>query len=142
MLKNLSVVQNTNYEHTKLYPDFSAKIVYPIFWVQEINRSKNLNKITKNEKGENMYFKLKEFEMDTESIKILMKSGNIISNPDIIRKILFYLESEDNKNVMLMVEEKIKRNLTMRRHSMRKKITPKSSMNLNMYRIEGESDNN
>ena len=89
-----------------------------------------------------MYFKLKEFEMDTESIKILMKSGNIISNPDIIRKILFYLESEDNKNVMLMVEEKIKRNLTMRRHSMRKKITQKSSMNLNMYRIEGESDNN
>ena len=142
MLKILSCLDNSNYEQTKLYPDFSAKIVYPIFLIQKPREIKNVNRNAKNEKREIIYLKLKEFEMDTESIKILMKSGNIISNPNIIRKILFYLESEDNKNDMLMFDEKTKRNLTMRRNSIRKKIAPKSSMNLNMYWMDGELDNN
>jgi hypothetical protein len=71
-----------------------------------------------------------------------MKNGNIISNPNIIRKILFYLESEANKNDMPIFDEKTKRNLTMRKNLIRKKIAPKSSMNLNMYLMDGESYNN
>lgn len=142
MLKNLSCLENSNYLQTKLYPDFSAKIVYPIFLIQKLREIKNVSKNAKDEKREIIYLKLKEFEMDTESIKILMKNGNIISNPNIIRKILFYLESEANKNDMPIFDEKTKRNLTMRKNLIRKKIAPKSSMNLNMYLMDGESYNN
>jgi hypothetical protein len=125
MLKNLSCLENSNYLQTKLYPDFSAKIVYPIFLIQKLREIKNVSKNAKDEKREIIYLKLKEFEMDTESIKILMKNGNIISNPNIIRKILFYLESEANKNDMPIFDEKTKRNLTMRKNLIRKKLHQK-----------------
>ena len=117
MLNYFPSQQTNNQESIKLFPNYIAKIVYPVFSLKGIDEKGDLSNHIKTETGETI--QLKEFEMDKEAINLIMNS-NLISDSELIRKLLFYLENESNIKAMLSMEDSIKKSTTKRRLTVRK----------------------
>lgn len=123
MLNCFPSQQNSNQESIKLFPNYVAKIVYPVFSLKGIDEKGDLSNHIITETGENI--QLKEFEMNNEAIN-LITNANLISAPELIRKILFYLENESNIKEMLSMDDNIKKSTTKRRLTVRKTRLRKS----------------
>ena len=127
-------VQNSNQESIKLFPNYVAKIVYPVFSLKGIDEKGDLSNHIITETGENI--QLKEFEMNNEAIN-LITNANLISAPELIRKILFYLENESNIKEMLSMDDNIKKSTTKRRLTVRK-TRLRNSVSLNSFSACGD----
>ena len=131
MLDHLLTKQTTNQDNIKLFPNYIAKLIYPIFSIKAIDEIGNLGCIIKGENGEDVH--LKEFEMNSDAIQIFLKGGNIIANADLIRKLLFYLEEDYNKNDMLNTDVNNKRTFIRRLSTIRRRTKIRTSFSLSNY---------
>ena len=132
MLDHLLTKQTTNQNNIKLFPNYIAKLIYPMFSIKAIDDDGNLTCIVKGENGEDV--QLKEFEMNSNAIQLFLEGGNMVANADLIRKLLFYLEDDYNKNDMLNTDVNNKRSYGRRLSTIRRRTTKiRSSFSLSNY---------
>ena len=131
MLDHLLTKQTTDQNNIKLFPNYIAKLIYPMFSIKAIDDDGNLTCVVKGENGEDV--QLKEFEMNSNAIQLFLEGGNMIANADLIRKLLFYLEDDYNKNDMLNTDANNKRSFGRRLSTIRRRTKTRSSFNLSNY---------
>jgi hypothetical protein len=102
-----------------------------MFSIKAIDDDGNLTCVVKGENGEDV--QLKEFEMNSNAIQLFLEGGNMIANADLIRKLLFYLEDDYNKNDMLNTDANNKRSFGRRLSTIRRRTKTRSSFNLSNY---------
>ena len=127
----LTKQQTTNQDNIKLFPNYITKIIYPVFSIKAIDETGTLGCTIKGENGEDVH--LKEFEMNYNAIQLFLEGGNILANADLIRKLLFYLEEDYNKNDMLNMDVNNKRFFGRRLSTIRRRTKIRASFSLNNY---------
>ena len=116
-----------------------AKVVFPVFAIKGVDEMGKLSNVIKGEYGEVVH--LKEFEMNVDAIGILMRNGGELGNGvDVVRMLLFYLESEYHKNYMLvnMDENNVRRTGLRRFSTLRRKTRMRTNVSASSCVVVGE----
>ena len=119
--------------------DIMAKVVFPVFAIKGVDEMGKLSNVIKGEYGEVVH--LKEFEMNVDAIGILMRNGGELGNGvDVVRMLLFYLESEYHKNYMLvnMYENNVRRTWLRRFSTLRRKTRMRTNVSASSCVVVGE----
>ena len=130
---------NNNNNNFKVFQNYMAKAVFPVFAIKGVDDTGNLSNVIRGEYGEVVH--LKEFEMNADAIGILMRNGGELGNDvDVVRMLLFYLESEFNKNYMLasMDENNVRRTALRRFSTLRRKTRTRTNISSGSFVYVGE----
>lgn len=136
---NSSNNNNGSSNNFKVFQNYMAKVVFPVFAIKGVDEMGKLSSVVKDEYGEVVH--LKEFEMNMDAIGILMKNGGELgSDVDVVRMLLFYLESEYHKNYMVVnMDENNGRRTGLRRFStLRRKTRTRTNVSASSFVVVGE----
>lgn len=139
MIEKLFTKQNGSCENFKVFQNYLAKVVFPVFAIKGVDEMGRLSNIIRGECGEAVH--LKELEMNSEAVAILIRTGGDLGNDvDAIRMLLFYLESEFHKNYMLsnMDETTVRRTGLRRFSTLRRKTRTKTNISSGSLVYVGE----